>query len=117
MSMNWKNIGLFVTFFVMVLVVGYTQSWNTALVIFNMGLISAILSLGVNLQWGYAGLFNIGVMGFVALGGLAAVLVAMPPTMEAVNAGGLRILIGLAMGALTIVGTIQMRKRMAPGRA
>ncbi len=117
MSMNWKNIGLFVTFFVLVLVVGYTQSWNTALVIFNMGLISAILSLGVNLQWGYAGLFNIGVMGFVALGGLAAVLVAMPPTMEAVNAGGLRILIGLAMGALTIVGTIQMRKRMAPGRA
>ena len=116
MSMNWKNIGLFATFFLMVLLVGFTQSWNTALVIFNMGLISAILSLGVNLQWGYAGLFNIGVMGFVALGGLAAVLVSMPPTMEAVNAGAVRILIGLAMGALTIFGTIQIRKRMTSTR-
>jgi branched-chain amino acid transport system permease protein len=47
------------------------QSWNTALVILNMGLISAIMALGVNMQWGYAGLFNVGVMGFVALGGLA----------------------------------------------
>ncbi len=33
------------------------------------GLISAIMALGVNLQWGFAGLFNIGIMGFVALGG------------------------------------------------
>jgi branched-chain amino acid transport system permease protein len=50
---------------------GFVQSWNTALTIFNMGLISAIMALGVNMQWGYAGLFNVGVMGFVALGGLA----------------------------------------------
>jgi ABC-type branched-subunit amino acid transport system permease subunit len=28
--------------------------WNT-LTIFNMGLISAIMALGVNMQWGYAG--------------------------------------------------------------
>ena len=37
------------------------------------------MSLGVNLQWGFAGLFNVGIMGFVALGGLAAVLVSAPP--------------------------------------
>ena len=48
---------------------------NLALTILNMGLISAIMSLGVHLQWGFAGLCNVGVMGFVALGGLAAVLV------------------------------------------
>jgi ABC-type branched-subunit amino acid transport system permease subunit len=66
------------------------QSWNTALTIFNMGLISAIMALGVNMQWGYAGLFNVGVMGFVALGGLAAVLVSLPPVGEAWAAGGLR---------------------------
>jgi hypothetical protein len=55
---------------------GVTDSWNVALNIVNMGLISAIMALGVNMQWGYAGLFNVGVMGFVALGGLGAVIVS-----------------------------------------
>jgi len=117
MSVNWRNIGLFALVGFLIVMVGFLQSWNTALVILNMGLISAIMSLGVNLQWGFAGLFNIGVMGFVALGGLAAVLIAMPPTTEAVNAGGLRILLALVLGALTIVATILMRGKMAAGRA
>jgi len=116
MSVNWRNIGLFAAVGLMILFVGKYQSWNTALVILNMGLVSAIMSLGVNLQWGFAGLFNIGVMGFVALGGLATVLIAMPPTTDAVAAGGLRILMALVMGALTIVATILMRGRMAAGR-
>jgi ABC-type branched-subunit amino acid transport system permease subunit len=34
-----------------------------------MSLISAIMALGVNIQWGYAGLFNVGVMGFTASAG------------------------------------------------
>jgi branched-chain amino acid transport system permease protein len=82
-----------------------------------MGLISAIMALGVNMQWGYAGLFNIGVMGFVALGGLAAVIVSMPPTTDAWAAGGLRVILGLILGAMTIVAAILYWKRMAPGRA
>jgi len=117
MSVNWKNIGLFVLVGFLIIMVGFLQSWNTALVILNMGLISAIMSLGVNLQWGFAGLFNIGVMGFVALGGLATVLISMPATTDAVNAGGLRILLALVLGAATIVATIIMRSKMAAGRA
>jgi branched-chain amino acid transport system permease protein len=81
---------------------GNLQSWNAALFILNMGLISAIMSLGLNLQWGIAGLLNVGVMGFVALGGLATVIVSMDPVPAAWDAGGLRILFGLATGALTI---------------
>ena len=45
----------------------------------NLCLISALMSLAVNIQWGYAGLFNIGIMVFAALGGLADVLVSRPP--------------------------------------
>jgi len=56
----------------------------------------------LNLQWGIAGLLNVGVMGFVALGGLATVIVSMDPVPAAWDAGGLRILFGLAIGALTI---------------
>jgi branched-chain amino acid transport system permease protein len=95
---------------------GFVQGWNSALFIINFGLISAIMALGVNLQWGFAGLFNVGVMGFVALGGLATVLVSMPPVPEAWQAGGLRVLAGLALGAMTIVAGVQTQKRLR-GRA
>lgn len=38
----------------------------------------AILALGLTIQWGYAGLFNAGIMGFVALGGYMSVLLGYP---------------------------------------
>ncbi len=98
-----KNTCLFALVAVLIVLTGLMQSWNTALLILNMGLISAIMALGVNLQWGFAGLFNVGVMGFVALGGLATVLVAMPPTPEAWSAGGAQVLAGLACGAAVII--------------
>ncbi len=94
----------------------FSGSWNTSLAILNMALISAIMALGVNLQWGYAGLFNVGVMGFVALGGLATVLISMPATPGAWSAGGLRIVLGMIVGVGTILGAVQIRKKMAPGR-
>lgn len=82
--------------------VGFGQSWALALTITSLCLISAIMALGVNMQWGYAGLFNVGVMGFAALGGLAAVLVSMPPVPGAWAAGGT----GLGLALLTLIGTV-----------
>jgi branched-chain amino acid transport system permease protein len=38
----------------------------------------AILALGLTIQWGYAGLFNTGVMGFVAAAAFTTVLVSFP---------------------------------------
>ena len=40
-----------------------------------------IMCLGLNLQWGQTGLFNVGVAGFVAIGAYASALLAgnMPP--------------------------------------
>jgi branched-chain amino acid transport system permease protein len=96
---------------------GFLFSWNLTLAIVNMALISSIMALGVNIQWGYAGLFNIGIMGFVALGGLATVLVAMPPVNDAWAAGGVRVLLGLVLGAATLVAAVLVRARMAAGRA
>ena len=95
----------------------FSGSWNSTLTMLNFALISAIMALGVNLQWGFAGLFNVGVMGFVALGGLAAVLVAMPPTEGAMAAGGWQIMLGLLMGAATLVLVVLARSRMAEGWA
>ncbi len=117
MSVPVKNVLLFVLVFGLIASTGFTDSWNVALGIFNMGLISAIMALGVNMQWGYAGLFNIGVMGFVALGGLGAVIIAMPPVNDAWAAGGLRVLLGLILGAATIVGSIMFWNRAKHSKA
>ena len=111
-----RNILYFVAIAALIIITGMVQSWNSALLILNMGLISAVMALGVNLQWGFAGLFNVGVMGFVALGGLAAVLVSTDPVSEAWSAGGLRILFALAVGAGIIGATIIAYRRITATR-
>ena len=114
---QYRNIFLFAAMALLILLTGFLQSWNSALLILNMGLISAIMSLGVNLQWGFAGLFNVGVMGFVALGGLATVLVSMPPVTEAWSAGGLRTLLGLMIGVASLWLTSLAIARLPSGKA
>ena len=94
----------------------FSGSWDSALKMVCFALIGAIMSLGVNLQWGFAGLFNIGIMGFVALGGLATVLVSMPTTPGAWSEGGWQILISLILGAVTIVGAIFTYRWLPKGR-
>ncbi|MCB1340446.1 MAG: branched-chain amino acid ABC transporter permease, partial [Pseudooceanicola sp.] len=100
----------------MIALVGWMQSWNTALLILNMGMISAIMALGVNMQWGYAGLFNIGIMGFVAMGGLATVLVSMPPVIEAWTEGGFRMIVAIEVGILTVFCGIVAWNKLPRGR-
>ena len=95
MSQTMRTFGLFAFVALLIVGTGFVQSWNSALLILNMGLVSAVMALGVNLQWGFAGLFNVGVMGFVALGGLAAVIISMPPVREAWAVGGLGVMVRL----------------------
>ena len=68
---------------ILILAVGIFQSWNIAISILNFCLISAVMTMGANIQWGYAGLINFGIMGYTALGGLAAVLISVDPIQEA----------------------------------
>ena len=111
-----RNVLYFVIFFVLLLFVGVFQSWTVAFSIFNLCLISAIMALGVNMQWGYAGLFSVGTTGFVALGGVAAVVTSMPPVQEAWATGGFRVLFSLTFAAALIVFSVFIWKRMAKGR-
>ena len=93
-------------------IVGIFQSWNVALTIVNLCLISSIMTLGVNIQWGYAGLVNFGMMGFTALGGLAAVLIAMPPVPDAWAAGGSGVMAGLAIIVVTAIVSLLIWKKL-----
>lgn len=108
------NTRIFVVFGILTLIllsIGTFQSWSLALSILNICLISAVMSLGLNIQWGYGGIFNVGIMGFAALGGLSVVLISQEPVTEAVSAGGMGMLIALAIITITLVCSVVIYRR------
>jgi len=108
---SYKAITSYVLMGLVLLFVGFNQSWALVLGIINMSLISAVMALGVNIQWGYAGLFNVGIMGFAALGGASVVLISQQPVTEAIEAGGIKMLLALAIGAATIAAGVLLNRR------
>ena len=138
---NYSNvIAAYSIMLVLIILVGIFQSWSIALTILNYCLISAVMTIGANIQWGYAGLINFGIMGYTALGGLAVVLVSVEPVKKAWQVGGLNILLSLwvivimifsirfvlknfdkskfrmyGIGAIILVGIILIRSTAAPG--
>ena len=100
----------------LLLAVGFGQSWSVSLSILNLCLVSAVMAVGLNMQWGYAGLLNFGVMGFAALGGLAGVVVSKAPVPAAWAAGGA----GIGLSVLGFAGLAAAvwlaRRRLPPGR-
>ena len=101
---------------ILLLGVGFGQSWSLMLAILNLCLISAVMALGVNIQWGYAGLLNLGVMGFTSLGGLAAVLVSEAPILEAWAVGGQGMVTSFVLVVITIILAILVYRSVAPGK-
>ena len=93
-------ITAYLIMFTLIIMVGVLQSWSIALTILNYCLISAVMTIGANIQWGYAGLINFGIMGYTALGGLAVVLVSVAPVGEAWRVGGLNMMI--CLGIITV---------------
>jgi branched-chain amino acid transport system permease protein len=80
-------------------------------------LIYAILCLGLNLQWGQTGLFNVGVAGFAAIGAYTSALLTTPETLGRFGGWDLPIALGWigAMAASAIaaalVGVVTLRLR------
>ncbi|WP_416897789.1 MAG: branched-chain amino acid ABC transporter permease [Minwuia sp.] len=75
----------------------------------------AILALGLTIQWGYAGLFNAGVMGFVALGGVATMTLTYPVNEEFWASDGPAGLAGVAVwliGAVAVVWGVSRSDRL-----
>jgi branched-chain amino acid transport system permease protein len=71
-------------------------------------LILGIACLGLNLQWGFTGVFNAGVVGFYAVGGYALAILTAPPNPLLLGNFGLPWLIGVvgAMAAAALVALI-----------
>ena len=110
-----KNLNVIAAYIIMlglIILVGIFQSWNVALSIFNMCLISAVMTMGANIQWGYAGLINFGLMGYAALGGLAAVLISVDPVQEAWSVGGFNLIMCLWLIIAMVFGTSAWKDRI-----
>ncbi len=116
MNGHWRAIIGFSAMIAALAAIGFGQSWSVTLGILNLCLISAVMAIGVNIQWGYAGLFNVGIMAFAALGGLAAVLVSKPLIPAALAAGGPGLLLALAAACLTGGLVWLVRRLVPPGR-
>ncbi len=77
----------------------------------------AIICLGLNVQWGQTGLFNVGVAGFVAMGAYASALLTTPDAPDRLGGFGLPIVVGwigaaIAAGLLSLaVGALTLRLR------
>ncbi len=54
-----------------------------------------LLSLGLNIQWGFTGLFNLGIAGFFAVGAYTSAILTTPPTPD--RLGGFNVPFILAM--------------------
>lgn len=109
-----RNLLLFAGVAMLFILTGVFQSWNLSLNILNLALLSCIMAIGVNIQWGYAGLFSTGIVGSVALGGLAVVLVSSKPVPEGWAAGGPRIFGALLFAGLAIALAVWLYRRLKP---
>ena len=112
-----RNILLFAAVAALYVATGFLNSWNQSLDILALGLLSAIMALGVNMQWGYAGLFSTGIVGSVALGGIAVVLITAPPVEGAWEAGTPRIFAAFAFAVVAIALAVLMWRRLPASRA
>ncbi len=64
-------------------------------------LILGIVALGLNLQWGYTGLFNAGIAGFYAIGAYTHAIITTPPRADLMANMGLPWIVGI-VGAMAV---------------
>jgi len=68
----------------------------------STALIFSLITLGLNLQWGLTGLFNVGIAGFVAIGAYSSAILTTPEAADRVGGFDWPILLGwLAAAAIT----------------
>ncbi|MEP9399218.1 branched-chain amino acid ABC transporter permease [Mesorhizobium sp. KR2-14] len=83
----------------------------------TMALTYAIMCLGLNVQWGQTGLFNVGIAGFVAIGAYVSALLTTPETANRFGGFDMPILVGWLGGSLVaallafLIGALTIRLR------
>ena len=73
-----RGLMLFGAMFLLVVAVGISQGAASLTLILIQATAYALIALGLNIQWGYGGLFNFAIMGFMMVGGASTVFLSYP---------------------------------------
>lgn len=73
-----RSLVLFAGLFVLFTVIGWFLGAANISLLLVQSFAYALIALGLNIQWGYGGLFNFGIMGMLMIGGAAVTFVSFP---------------------------------------
>ncbi|HTJ59103.1 MAG TPA: branched-chain amino acid ABC transporter permease [Devosiaceae bacterium] len=102
-----RTVGLYVALVILIIAVGigFGVPYTTRMLVEAAAY--ALIALGLNIQWGYGGLFNFGIMGFMMVGGAAVTFISYPINMKFWNSDGPmllgRALLAAILGAVLII--------------
>ncbi|MEO4042800.1 branched-chain amino acid ABC transporter permease [Hoeflea sp. CAU 1731] len=103
---NRRDLTLFAGLALLVAIIFLTQGSVYSLRMLVEAGCYAMIALGLTIQWGYAGLFNVGVMGFIAAGAASSVLITFPTNPDFWNSNGPQLvamfLVKLAFSAILL---------------
>ena len=120
-SANLRDGLLFAALGLVILAVFLSLGSAAAIQLLVSAVIYALMTLGLNVHWGYGGQFNFAVMGFVMLGGYAVVLTSYPLNPAFWNSAGPALLgravIAAAVGALLVIAASKAHRIGIRGRA
>jgi branched-chain amino acid transport system permease protein len=71
-----RSLVMFVGLFVFFVLLGFALGAANVSLLLVQSFAYALIALGLNIQWGYGGLFNFGIMGFMMLGGFAVTFIS-----------------------------------------
>jgi branched-chain amino acid transport system permease protein len=107
-----RGILLFIAMFVIVAIVGVVQGTASMLLILTQATGFALVALGLNIQWGYGGLFNFAIMGFLMVGGASTVFLSYPVNMAFWESEG-PMMLGRALAAFIVgVALVMLARRV-----
>jgi branched-chain amino acid transport system permease protein len=103
-----RSLILFAGLFALFAVVGWVLGAANISLLLVQSFAYALIALGLNIQWGYGGLFNFGIMGFMMIGGFAVTFISFPINGAFWSSEGpfmlARAVLAFAAGMLLVVG-------------
>lgn len=86
---------------------GFSGFFIYLLGVLTLGGIYAVLALGLNLHWGFTGLLNAGIAGFVAVGGYVAAILTSQTAAGHVGGFGMPVIVAMLV-AMALCGAIAL---------
>ena len=109
-----RTLLLFVALFALFAVVGWLLGAASISLLLVQSFAYALIALGLNIQWGYGGLFNFGIMGMLMIGGAAVTFISYPVNAQFWGSDGPlmlgKALLAFAFGFALVYGARQLHR-------